>query len=269
MLIKEQALKHWIAHFYGYGSWQAKCWFVAYEEGGGDTPDEVADKLNYFYRVHTAGEESALCDIHELYRNVAFQVTGPRADLFHNLHDYRFGKGAVTHGTWKNLITFLHGYNNEALPDLLAYQQKSLALASKKSEALLRFYPLPAHNHAWYYSWLDMPRLPFLKTRAAYQEHVFSDRINYILQRMEEHKPEVVLMYGMSNIDKLKKSVKAFYPGAQFNIIKAIPRQIPSLHRADLGDTILLLTTQIPALRHNRIETGFDWEAVGRMVAGN
>lgn len=268
MLIKEDALKHWINHFYGYGSWQAKFWFVAYEEGGGDVPQEVADKLNYFYHFH-ASEDPALCDIHALYKKVNFTISGPRANLFTNLFDYRFGKHAVQHGTWKNLIAFVHGYQNKALPDLLAYQQKSLASVSGNSEALLRLYPLPAHNHAWYYNWLDMPGLPFLKSRADYQEHVFVNRVDHILNNMKTYKPKVVLMYEMNNIDRLKKSVQAFYPGTQFKMIKAIPRQIPQHHRADLPDTTLLITSQRPALRHNRIETGFDWEKLGKLVGGH
>ena len=39
MLIEGQALEYWIDNFYGYGSWHAKLWFVAYEESGGDLPD--------------------------------------------------------------------------------------------------------------------------------------------------------------------------------------------------------------------------------------
>ena len=66
------------------------------------------------------------------------------------------------------------------------------------------------------YSWLDLPQLGFLKTRAAYQEHVYPKRIDRILGTMSEHKPEVVVMYGMNNIDRLKKSVKTFYPGTKF-----------------------------------------------------
>ncbi|MFZ1805759.1 MAG: hypothetical protein WAU36_00965 [Cyclobacteriaceae bacterium] len=266
MLIKEGPLKHWIEHFYGYGSWQAKFWFVAYEEGGGDVPQEVADKFNYFYNNHPH-DNSALCDIHALYKEVDFSLGGPRANLFSNLFDYRFGSDAVQHGTWKNLISFVHGYQNKALPDLFAYQQNSLASISAKSEALLRLYPLPAHNHAWYYSWLDMAELPYLKSRADYQEHVYANRIDCILRNIKVHKPKVVLMYEMNNIERLKKSVKAFYPGTQFKMIKAIPRQIPQLHRADLPNTTLLITTQRPALRHNRAESGFDWEALGKLVS--
>ncbi|MEQ8364314.1 MAG: hypothetical protein RH948_15680 [Cyclobacteriaceae bacterium] len=267
MLIKEDALKYWIDHFYGYGSWQAKFWFVAYEEGGGDVPQEVADKLDYFYNIHTS-DHPDLCDIHALYKKVGFTISGPRANLFTNLFDYRFGEHAVQHGTWKNIIAFVHGFENKALPDLLAYQQNVLASVTGKSEALLRFYPLPAHNHAWYYNWLDMPGLPFLKSRADYQEHMLTNRMNHILLNIKTYKPKVVLMYEMNNIDRLKKLVKAFYPGTQFKMIKAIPRQIPQYHRTDLPDTTLMITTQRPALRHNRVETGFDWEDVGKLVGG-
>jgi hypothetical protein len=49
MLIDGKALKYWIDNFYGYGSWHARFWFVGYEESGGDVPEEVAGKLNYFY----------------------------------------------------------------------------------------------------------------------------------------------------------------------------------------------------------------------------
>jgi hypothetical protein len=51
MLIDEKPLTYWIDNFYGYGSWQARFWFVGYEESGGDAPEEVAEKINYFYNL--------------------------------------------------------------------------------------------------------------------------------------------------------------------------------------------------------------------------
>jgi hypothetical protein len=72
------------------------------------------------------------------------------------------------------------------------------------------------------------------------------------------------LMYGMDNINMLKESVQQFFPAVKFKMIKAIKLQIPQHHRADLNGTMLLITTQIPALRHNRIETGFDWYEFGK-----
>jgi hypothetical protein len=269
MLIEEKSLKHWIDNFYGYGSWQARIWFIGHEEGGGDLPEEVAAKLNYFFNIHPPGTPPTLCDIRELYRHVAFKVDGPKAGMFSNLHDYRFGKHAIHHGSWKNLIAFVHGYRNQELPDLLEYQKNSFALPLKNTEALIRLFPLPSpHNHAWYYSWLDMPRLGFLKSRALYQEHLYESRMRTVLYNIGAYKPEIVVMYGMGNINNLKKSVQESFSGATFKMVKAIKRQIPQHHRADFNGTTLLITTQIPALRHNRIETGFDWQEFGKTVKG-
>src|SRR5690606_23624360 len=106
MLIEEPRLRHWMDHFYGYGSWQAPIWFVAYEEGGGDLPEEVAERLDYFLQRYQSEKKPILCDVRDLYRNVRFRDNGPRAQLYTNLYEYRFGDNAIQHGVWKNLIAF-------------------------------------------------------------------------------------------------------------------------------------------------------------------
>jgi hypothetical protein len=255
-------------HFYGYGSWKAPIWFIAYEDGGGDLPEEVAEKFDYFSAKYPSPDQATLCNIHEVYRHLTFRGEGPRAEMFKTLYEYRFGHDAILHGVWKNLIAFTHGYRNETLPELLTYQKDSLASMQHPREALIQLYPLPSpHNHAWYYSWLDLPQCGFLKSRAQYEKYAYPSRIDTILRQIQAYKPEVVLMYGMNNINALKSSVQGSFHAAKFRMIKTIPRQIPQYHRADLGETTLLITTQLPALRHNRIETGFDWEALGRMVS--
>ena len=86
------------------------------------------------------------------------------------------------------------------------------------------------------------------------------------LDQFKIHKPEVVLMYGMSNINALKDSIRANFPTAKFKMVKAVKLKVPQHHIGKIDGTTFLLTTQIPALRHNRIETGFDWEELGKMV---
>jgi hypothetical protein len=267
MLIEEKKLSHWIENFYGYGSWQAPCWFVGYEEGGGDLPEEVAEKINYFERVHKPNQEGVLSDIRDLYRHVSMREYGPKTGLFNNRYEYRFGQQAVQNSIWKNLIAFEHGYRNKNLPDLLAYQQQTFASPAVHNEAVIQLYPLPSpHNHAWYYSWLDFPQLSFLKSRLLYQERIYENRIRCILSNIKIHKPELVLMYGMNSINTLKKSVQDFFEGVSFKMIKGTKLQTPQHHRAEFHGTTLLITTQIPALRHNRIETGFEWEKFGKQV---
>jgi hypothetical protein len=264
MFIQEKPLRHWIDHFYGYGSWDARIWFVAFEDGGGDLPEEVAEKLAYFQHVYGSVAGTTLCDIRELYRNSSVHWEGPKSDIYKNLHDFRFGNQATLSGVWKNLIAFSHAYRDKEPPEVLDYQKNSFA---RTSEALIKLYPLPSpHNHAWYYSWLDLPHFGFLKSRVHYQAEVYPARINAILRKLQEHTPEVVLMYGMQQINNLKVSVQQFFPGVAFKPMKAIKQKIPQYHVTDIGETTLLITTQIPALRHNRADSGFDWKEFGRRV---
>ena len=259
MLIKEETLRHWIDHFYGYGSWDAKIWFVGYEEGGGDLPEDVADRLDYFYQHHDKAREPTLCDIRELYKHVTARVDGPKAGVFKTLYDYRFGPKATQHGAWKNLIAFRFGFRGTKAPDLLKYQANSF---TKDDFALINLYPLPSpHNHAWYYSWLDMPQLSFLKSRKLYEESVYEKRTQDLLNKIKTHKPEIVVMYGMSNIIDLKNSF-----ASKFRMVKGTPQVIPQHHRADIDETTLIITTQIPTLRHGRPGTGFDWYEFGKSV---
>lgn len=268
MLITDKSLLHWIHHFYGFGSWQAKCWFVSYEEGGGDLPEDVADRFNYFQNIHAQPDQ--LCDIREMYKHLPIRWEGPKADKFSDRFAYRFGDQAVLQGVWKNLIRFIHGYRGEQVPDLITYQREKFLSPLSKKEALIQLYPLPSpHNHGWYYSWLDLPEQKFLKMRSLYEDHVYPFRILHILRAIRTYQPELVLMYGMNNINKLKASVSEFFPEAQFTLVKATRQVTPQHHKAQIGRTRLLITTQIPALRHNRVETGFEWEEFGIEVRGS
>lgn len=267
MPIQEQVLRHWIDHFYGYGAWRAPIWFVSLEESGGELPEDVAERINYFYNTHPS-KDATICDIRELYSHLGFRQDGSRAGMFSNYYEYRFGPNAILHGVWKNLIAFAHAYRNEPLASVSDYQKHAFVSSSLHREALIRLYPLPSpHIHAWYYSWLQMPELPFLKSRALYQEQLYQQRIQTIIANIEKFKPALVLMYGMENINTLKRSFQDSFNDVQFKMIKAIKRVIPQYHRTELGDTTLLITTQIPALRHGRVETGFDWTEFGRSIA--
>lgn len=264
MFIKAEPLQHWIDHFYGYGSWKAKVWFIAHEDGGGDLPEEVAEKLDYF-SAHFTAAEATLCDLREMYRHSSLWREGPKGTQFKNFHDYRFGPKAVLSGVWKNLITFAHTCQGHEPPDdILQYQRNKFA---RTNEALIKLYPLPSpNNHAWYYSWLDFPQFPFLKSREQYQAHVLPARLQSIVRNINLYKPRLVLMYGMENINVLKNSIQDHFPGLKFRSVQAVRMRIPPYHRAEINGTVILITTQIPALRHNRVETGFDWAAFGEAV---
>lgn len=263
MLIDPHKLQHWVDHFYGYGLWTAENWFISYEEGGGDVPDDVADKINFFYSQHPQHEPS-LCDIREFSKKVIARLSGSKANLFTTRYDYRFGSQAVQNTIWKNIIAFEHGISRSVLPDTLDFQRADFLSPHRGKEALITLYPLPSpHNHAWYYSWLDLPALPYLRSREMYESAMYQSRISTILTNMASYKPKLVLMYGMSNVNMLKASISKAFGPVTFNLVKAVKQHTPQHHRATIGDSLLIITTQVPALRHNRIETGFDWYAFG------
>lgn len=265
MLITEQKLTHWLTNFYGYGSWHARFWFIGYEEPGGDIPQEVADKFNYFFDTHPQPGPT-LCNVRELYKHVTLTPENSKAELFANRYDYRFGEAAIQSTIWKNLTAFVHGYDQKPLPESFTYQKKHFAQPAEKCEALISFYPLPgSHTHSWHYNWLDLPS-DFLRSQERYEAHVYPQRIQTIFSKIKEYKPEVVLMYGMKNITGMKKSVQNFFDAVKFTAGKGIRLHIPQHHHTNINGTKLIITTQIPALRHNRIETGFDWAEFGRLL---
>jgi hypothetical protein len=265
MLIKESSLEHWIDRFYGYGSWNSKLWLVGYEEGGGELPEEVAEKLGYFDSIHPRADEPVLCDMRELYARVTYRDEGPKGKTYKTLFDYRFASDAMLHGAWKNLIGFAHGYRQEKLPDLLAYQRKTFI---GDREAMIQLYPLPSpHSHAWYYSWHTVSEpLQYIRQRERYEQHVFPSRMGTILKQIKRYKPGLVLMYGMSNVQAIKDAFVEAYPSAKFRMVKAIKLQLPQHHAAVIDGTRVVITTQVPTLRHNRVETGFDWHYFGSLV---
>ncbi len=235
-------------------------------------PEEVADKLNHFTDTHQNVNSPTLCDLRALYQQVRFTPERSRADVFTNLHDYRFGPKAVQRGEWKGIISCVLGYNNQHISHSeasLEYQRYSLATGAN-NEALLRLYPLPAHSHAWYYSWLELKGMDFLKSRIAYQEHVYEARMRTILGHIHRYHPKLVVMYDMTGINTLKASIQRHFSGVKFTSINAIPGKIPQHHMAKLPKigTTIVITTQSTGLRHNRRETGFDWHAFGSALRG-
>jgi hypothetical protein len=78
---------------------------------------------------------------------------------------------------------------------------------------------------------------------------------------------EVVLVYGMDNMNLLKKSVEEFFQKTNFKMVrdiipKAIGRQILQHHWTEFDGTTLLITTQVPALKHN----GLRQDSIGKSL---
>lgn len=262
--MQQNLLQHWIDSFYGYGSWSAPHWYISYEEDGGDTPEEVAEKIEFFGKRQSVGDD--LVDIRELYKVCTIPWDSNRLASLETLFDLRFGQQANSSTVWRNLSAFGHAWENEKFTDELEYQRHQFARKDRGREAWLKLYPLPAHSHAWYYAWLELPDLPFLKTRVTYEDHLFRTRLTKFVEGIRQYRPRLVLMYGMNNIQAIRQFIIASFPGTRFGSVKSTKLKIPSHHYTTIGNTMLVVTTQIPALRHQRVETGFDWAAFGSQL---
>jgi hypothetical protein len=109
-----------------------------------------------------------------------------------------------------------------------------------------------------------IPGLSFIRRREQYEEHLYPERIRHILDKIQIHRPKLVLMYGMNHINRIKNSFTQSFPSLEFKVEKAIKMKIPQHHLANINGTRLVITTQVPTLRHGRIETGFDWYEFGK-----
>jgi hypothetical protein len=84
MTINETSLKHWIEFFFGYGTWRSPVWFVAHEESGGELPEEVAERIEYFKEFHKNTTSPVLCELREMYKRLSFRYEGPKSHLYKN-----------------------------------------------------------------------------------------------------------------------------------------------------------------------------------------
>ncbi len=153
---------------YGYGRWDAKCWFIGPELGMSKDEDELASRVAAW---RSRGSRD-LDDCHEYHRHIQeFRWHG------HN------GKRPVLQRTWAKLLITLMAY--EGLPSDL--ESRKTYQASKWGSLLgdvsvIELSGVPAHNEK-----VERDRESFLESR-----------IEVIRKKMETHTPEFVLLYGKS-----------------------------------------------------------------------
>jgi hypothetical protein len=108
--------------------------------------------------------------------------------------------------TWKGLIHIklsIEGQKNIKREDVRQYQVEKLARKDKETY-LLELFPLPSSGIAhWIYK--DHSKLPFLADKDTYRNYCADKRIKHIRQRIIEHKPEVVVFYGITFKDYWQK----------------------------------------------------------------
>jgi len=165
--------------FFGFGHWKAPIWFVGIEEAGGETIEEVHDRIQAWAGF---GQSKVLQDAPQFY-------PASRQMSWH-------GPKAKPQDTWKQLIRVLlvaRGQNDT--PDMILNYQRNRLGAADGETCLLELFPLPSPSvDCWNYA--DWSKLPWLQTRTAYEQNVLSHRISLLRQSIDHHRPRVVIFYG-------------------------------------------------------------------------
>ena len=200
--MNDELLEKRIETFYGYGNYQGKYWFIGMEEAGGEDLENINLRVNTWEKREEKRKEKEIDDVAEYHEDMG-------------LWDKKIQK------TWKGLIRITlsaNGQYNINTDDVRKYQLDELGRKDKET-CLLELFPLPSPSiDDWIYA--KYYQLSFLSDRETYRNYCVDKRINHITQIIKEHRPKVVVFYGMkydyywrkiANIEFTKKDSKNHY----------------------------------------------------------
>lgn len=168
-------LRTFMKLFYGYGSWDAKLWFVGMEEGGGDSLDEIERRLAAW-----DGSDD-LADLREFHRAIGV--------------DRWFRQRPQIQNTWGKLIRIAlaaAGRPTDA-ESVRNYQRDELGRRNGDT-AVIELFPLPSPStREWLYGETMVTEIA---TRESYVEALAPHRIGDLRRRILCQQPKAVVFYG-------------------------------------------------------------------------
>ena len=173
-------LQSFIYNFYGYGTYNARCWFIGMEEGGGNSFTEVDRRLSIWNG--RGGKELE-------------DVAGYHIEL--GMPEF-FSEVPKLQTTWNKLIRILlSAEGQDPTTDQVRDYQKSSLGRSHGDTCLLELLPLPSPSTGhWMYA--THSALPYLSNRDTYRGRLSESRADHIRQRIQENAPGVVVFYSLN-----------------------------------------------------------------------
>lgn len=182
MKLNETLLSEFADKFFGYGNLKSDIWFIGMEEGGGNTVEDINNRLRNWERNGK-----------RLVENVA---------LYHEA----LGKGEYFSGkiknqpTWNKLIRLALSYSgrNNTLQNVKSFQASEFG-RKDSNNCLLELLPLPSPSTAhWIYG--TASSLSWLKSRKLYKNYIVSRRIEKLKSLIIENHPKLVVFYGSNDV---------------------------------------------------------------------
>lgn len=187
-MLNDQLLEAFINGFYGFGKYEASYWFIGMEEGGADTAEKIARQLELWDRWG----RKELLDVAEYAREMDITRW--------------YGDRPKLQPTWKHLMRVaLTAEGRPSDKEAMRKYQTTEWGTRDGNVSIVELLPLPAPSiSSWLYK--DISTLPYLVSRKTYREHVVGSRIVHLRERIKEHEPKAVVLYG-SGYDEYWKRI--------------------------------------------------------------
>jgi hypothetical protein len=182
--LNNEILEKFMNGFFGYGNWNADIWFVGMEEGGGNSIDEIRNRMNSWDKRGRRNLE----DVYEYHKDIK---TGMKF----------FREKPALQNTWNKLIRIFLSIKEAPsdTEDVRNYQSSEWGRLSGET-CLIELFPLPSPSASkWFYR--DYSTLSFLINRTIYKHHLYRDRSEAIRFKIKEHQPSKVIFYGLGYKD--------------------------------------------------------------------
>jgi len=181
--LDDRLLQDFIDGFYGYGNYLAPYWFIGMEEGGGNSIEEINNRLQTWkQRGHREVEDVA--DYHREFGISKYWESRPPLEA-----------------TWSKIIRILLAAKgiDPSTEDVRAYQRDHLGREGKET-CLLELLPLPSPstNH-WLYA--EGSHIPTLADRQSYRDWLIPIRIKGLKERIQKYVPPYVIFYGKTYLE--------------------------------------------------------------------
>lgn len=180
MRLNDELLQRFITTFYGSGNYEGQYWFVGMEEGGGNSLDQVAKRINTWHELG----ETELVDIYKFHIKI-------------NYPEY-FTNPVKLQRTWMQMarIILVSKGLSTSVSDIKDYQRDIIG-RSKSETCLLELLPLPSPNTAtWHYD--EWSSLPYLKNRKIYKNLCSPLRCEHLHSQINIYQPKAVVFMGSS-----------------------------------------------------------------------
>jgi hypothetical protein len=205
MTFDDEIVKSFAEGFYGYGHFGASVWFVGMEEGGGLNPEEIQSRLESWVRRGRRPLEE-IREFHKAFGENRWFAEAPQRQP-----------------TWAGLIRIGLGIeglsvsNGKALQNLVLANQRDKFVQPAGEQCLMELLPLPSPSiEAWRF-YAKHSHLRQLADRKLYTKYYAPPRADIIRQRIQKHKPGVVVFYGTTYRRRWNRIVGAKFPAVELD----------------------------------------------------